>query len=336
MLVFIVSVLASCKTSAPSIMSLAEYKGSKLAAISVNQDTSIYVYNFVSQQWARFQLYNPTKGQGVNIAGVRYAEALEWDYTGEYLVYDAYNLIPNTAEYWDVGFIRVWNNAANTWGDGTINKLFTGLPAGISIGNPSISKNSPNILAFDYYDANTNVFSVLGANIETGDVGTIWEQAVIGTPSYSRTDDRMVFNGRDANNTMDVIGIVTLNTNKITPTGTPAIFLEQAIWPVWFASGQRDTRVGIDDVVANSWTVAAYPNPFASVININLNVLETTNAEYSVQLYNLIGQLVYETSTQPVTSSHTVAIPSQDLPAGYYLVKVGNGKEFKTLKVVKQ
>ncbi len=308
--------------------------GSKIAGISVNQDTSIYVYDFTSQQWGRYMLYNPTTGQGINIAGPLFAEALEWDYTGEYLVYDAYNEIPGTPGYWDVSFIKVWNNAGNTFGDGTISKLFTGLPFGVSIGNPSFSKNSPNVLAFDYYDDNTGVFSVLGANIETGDVGTIFQQSVVGTPCYSTNDNLMVFSGRDANNTTDVIGIVNLNPDKLTPAAQPVVFTDNAKWPVWFAAGTRDIRIGIEDVATNDWTLGAYPNPFNNEVNINLSGLN--QGEWSVSLYNLMGQLVYADNGTASSDKHNITVATNDLPAGYYLVKASNGKTFKTLKVVKQ
>lgn len=308
--------------------------GSKIAAISVNQDTSIYVYDFGQQQWGRYMLYNPTTGQGINIAGPKFAEALEWDYSGQYLVYDSYNEIPGTPGYWDVGFIKVWDNAANDFGDGTISKLFTGLSNGVSIGNPSFSKNSPNVLAFDYYDDNTGIFSVLGANIETGDIGTIWEQAVIGTPSYSRLDDKMVFTGKDGNN-VDAIGIVTLNGDKITPSAQPTIFVTEAIWPVWFSAGVRDTRVGIDETVANNWTVNTYPNPFSNDITISLSGL-STDGEWSISLYNLMGQLVYQNEGLASVDAERITITTNELPSGYYLVKAGNGKDYKTLKLVKQ
>ncbi len=308
--------------------------GSKMAGISVNQDTSIYVYDFTSQQWGRYMLYNPTTGQGINIAGPLFAEALEWDYTGEYLVYDAYNEIPGTPGYWDVSFIRVWNNAANTWGDGMVSKLFTGLPFGVSIGNPSFSKNSPNVLAFDYYDANTNIFSVLGANIETGDVGTIYQQSVVGTPSYSTNDNVMVFSGRDANNTTDVIGIINLNPDKLTAAAAPVIFTDNAKWPVWFATGSRNITIGVEDVTPNDWTFGAFPNPFNNEVNLTLKGIN--QGKWSVSLYNLMGQQVYMDSGMANSDSQNVSITTSELPAGYYLVKASNGKTVKTLKIVKQ
>ena len=48
--------------------------------------------------------------------------------------------------------INVWNNEENRYALGNIFKLFNGLPEDVSIGNPTFSKNSPNIIAFDFIE----------------------------------------------------------------------------------------------------------------------------------------------------------------------------------------
>ena len=98
-----------------------------MAAVTTDQDAKIYVYDFESEEWGEFELYNPTYTEGVNSAGPVYADALEFDYTGEFLVYDCFNRITSEdgadIEYWDVNFIHVWDNDANDFADGTIEKL---------------------------------------------------------------------------------------------------------------------------------------------------------------------------------------------------------------------
>ncbi|MCK7533329.1 MAG: hypothetical protein MZV63_21005 [Marinilabiliales bacterium] len=85
------------------------------------------------------------------------ADVIEFDITGQYLIYDSYNELTSTTGedigYWDIGIINVWDNNRGDWGDGTISKLYGSLPEDISIGNPVFSKNSPWIIAFDYIDA---------------------------------------------------------------------------------------------------------------------------------------------------------------------------------------
>ncbi len=161
--------------------------GNRLAAISTDIDTAIFVYDFGRAQWKKFRLYNPTTSDNnITAGGVLYADAIEFDPTGEYLIYDAFNELTSSSStdisYWDVGFIKVWDNNSNAFGDGSIMKLFTSLPEHVSVGNPVFSKNSPNIIAFDYfYDDGVNQeYRIYGANLETGDLVQITDNYNVG------------------------------------------------------------------------------------------------------------------------------------------------------------
>jgi hypothetical protein len=79
----------------------------------------------------------------------------------------------------------------------------------------------------------------------------------------------------------------------------------------------------------------AFPNPFNSDITVNLSGLYKPGQDFNLALYNLMGQLVYETDGQTSGNNHTVTLSPLELPAGYYLLKVGSGNEVKTLKLVK-
>lgn len=217
--------------------------GLRVAGISTEIDTAIYVYDFNSGQWAKYMLYNPTTSHdNSNAGGVLFADAIEFDHTGEYLMYDAYNALNSTTAddiyYWDIGFIKVWDYQANDFGNGTISKLYETLPKGISIGNPVFAKNSPYIIAFDYYDEVNEQYGIFGANLNTGDVGLIYENLTIGYPSFSKKDDAIAFSGLDEQD-YEVVGIVKLAANKIVAAGNASLLVEDAKWPVFYASGQR-------------------------------------------------------------------------------------------------
>lgn len=220
--------------------------GEALAAITVNQDKSLWIYSYTKKAWKKFTLYNPTSAQNVQSSQVKYADSFEWDATGEYIIYDAYNEIATAGiaagtnsgkiGYWDVGIIKVWDNAKSDFGPGTINKLISNLEKGESIGNPTFAKNSPNIVAFDYIDPDGNNY-IIGANIDRGELAGIVENNTIGYPEYSKTDVKMVFNtlasGRDD------VGIIDLNTDKISPKGSSTSFVRNAKWMVWYGVGTR-------------------------------------------------------------------------------------------------
>lgn len=221
--------------------------GNRLAAISTEQDTAIYVYDFNSQKWSRFSLYNPTTSHsGTNAGGVLFADAIEFDHTGEYLIYDAYNELNSSTgddiSYWDIGFIKVWDNTTNSVGDGTINKLYGSLPENVSIGNPTFSKNSPYIIAFDYLDSETNEYAIFGANLLTGDLDLITTNATIGYPSFSKNDDKIAFSALNMSNE-EVVATISLSPNKIKGLGSAAIVVNNSKWPVFYAVGNRSLKL---------------------------------------------------------------------------------------------
>jgi PKD repeat protein len=193
-------------------------------------------------------LYNPTTSDdGTEAGGVLYADAIEFDITGEYLIYDALNVLSSNNEddlhYWDIGFINVWDNASGDFGSGKISKLFTSLPKNVSIGNPVFSKNSPSIIAFDYkYDdeavEDDEVYAVYGGNLESGLINRITYITTWGYPSFSKNDDRIAFT---ALTTMGdaVVAYVDLEEDKITAAGEASILVDGSIWPVYYATGDR-------------------------------------------------------------------------------------------------
>lgn len=219
--------------------------GDRVAAISNEIDTAIYIFDYISERWASFQLYNPTTSQtGTDAGGVLYADAIEFDHTGEYLIYDAYNVLYSSTgddiSYWDIGFIKVWDNASEDFGDGTIQKLYGSLPENVSIGNPTFSKNSPYIIAFDYLNSSTyDEYKIYGVNLITGDLALIKENATIGYPSYSRDDNKIAFSALDLSDN-EVIGVINLDASKITGVGSTGILYNYAKWPVYYTIGERN------------------------------------------------------------------------------------------------
>ena len=171
-----------------------------------------------------------------------FADAIEFDHSGEYLIYDAYNELTTTTgeyiSYWDIGFMKVWDNQTNKFGDGSIQKLYGSLPDDVSIGNAVFSKNSPNIIAFDYWDAYSDEYAILGADLLTGNVAVITENTRLGFPSYSISDDRISFTA-DHSEYDDIIAIIPLAENKISAGGEAYGLIADATWPVFYATGTR-------------------------------------------------------------------------------------------------
>ncbi len=309
--------------------------GKRIAAITTSIDSAIYIYDYNLGYWSKYHLYSPTFTPGITVDNVLYADALEWDYTGQYVIYDAYNEMENNngenVDFWDVGVIRVWDNASNSWGDGKIEKVFTSLPEGVSIGNPSLSKNSPYIIAFDYYNANDNSYAVLGTNLETGETATIYENNELGFPNYSKKDDIVVFGTQYNGNNM-VAGIA-MQPDKINSTGDAYLLINVAKWPVWYATGDRNL-MGVEENVSKPVFFSnVYPNPVSSEVSA---VFKSEKIQpYSVSVYNVFGQLLLNKTGSAVNGLNKITLPLVSLTNGTYVVKITLSNSTKTHKIVK-
>ncbi len=296
--------------------------GSRIGALTDNVVPQISVFDFGLSAWNDFDLYNPTYSEGVSTGDVLFADVMEFDLTSNYILYDAANEITSansgSIEYWDIGLLQVWNPSANTWALGEIAKPFPALPEGVSVGNPTFSKNSPYIIAFDLIDENGDL-QVLGANLETGKVGLIYDNNVLGYPSFSTADDRVVIDLEVGN--YEELGVVNLNADKISanpPSDTPWFFtaITPSQWGVWFSNGERDLT-SIENVIASDEEFKIYPNPASD--NLTLEIDRTLDIE-NLTIIDVRGQLV-KALDLPAGSS-TINLNVASLENGIYFVRL--------------
>jgi hypothetical protein len=86
-----------------------------------------------------------------------------------------------------------------------------------------------------------------------------------------------------------------------------------------------------DSVVTIKSTVTLYPNPAKDFIHIEAGNSTELLGKKAV-IYNLLGR---EIKSQLLTSAkNTILI--NDMPAGIYMVKIGEGKELKIMRLIKQ
>jgi bacillolysin len=300
--------------------------GNKLAAVSRYIDTSIYIYKLGNTSWGKFRLYTPTTAQGVAVGGALYADVLEWDYSGNKVLFDCYSEINGSSgqklTYWDLGVINIWNTSTNSYGDGTIAKLFN-LDEGESLGNPTYAKNSPYIISFDYINNNNSQNFILGSNTETGDIGTIFDNGELGTPSYSPTDSKLAFSSSDASN-VPVVGVIDLVGDKINGTASTAVaIINGAKWPTWFANGSRVLKV---DEILTSSNVSLFPNPAIDKIFIDFE----NSKNVTVEIFNTLGEKV---NTNYSSTDKSIDISA--LASGSYLLNLRTDKGNVSKRFVK-
>jgi Zinc metalloprotease (elastase) len=222
--------------------------GKRIAVVTTYDVPEIWVYDIGSDKWKSFKLYNPTTGSGgAKSGGPRFADAIEFDHTGEYLLYDAYNVAGsslggNSVDYWDIGLINVWDNSRNNWGTGEVTKMFSDLSAGVEVFNPVFSKNSPFIIAFDIRDEEEDLNAVFGVNLATGNVDIIHVNYLASYPSYSMDDKRMSFNTYDFDEDDYGVAYKDLGSDKISPKVDyfdEQIFVIGGMFPVYYGTGTR-------------------------------------------------------------------------------------------------
>ena len=264
-------------------------------------------------------------------------------FTGEYVMYDAFNSIrgnfgTNDIEYWDIGFIKVYDGSINNFEENVTNnisKLFTGLPENVSIGNPTFSKNSPNIIAFDYIDNYEEIYDLLGVNINTGDVQTIFQNNDLNYPNYGRLDDRIIFNAQ-TNNGNNVVAIRALQEDKISPAGDAAVLISQtpgAQLGVWFSDGTRELLSSNRDLEKAVSNLKIFPNPFSS--DLTLEFALTEKKDFLIEVYNALGQLQLSKTITPLSGHNAFQIETNSLPVGTYFINLKSKEGMIARKVVK-
>ena len=78
--------------------------------------------------------------------------------------------------------------------------------------------------------------------------------------------------------------------------------------------------------------VVVYPTTFSSYINVAIAATVETN--FKVEILNANGQLMARTQTGDINKT-LLQIPTDSFKQGVYTVKISDGQQTKTLKVVK-
>ncbi len=301
------------------------------------QNRSIWVFDFAQQAQQVFELFNPTFTEGVETGNVLFPDAIEFDFTGNTVMYDAFNRVngsnAGTIEFWDIGFLEVWNPSANTWALGNIEKLFGSLPEGISVGNPTFAKNSPFIIALDFIEDGLN--QILGVNIESGEIGTLFENQGLGFPSYSNNDQFLIYDLVLFEPTE--LGILELQDSKIDPVANSDNFFFQnqidSRLGIWFSNGNR-VLTSVEEIVDSEGVLSINPNPASDFLNIELSE-DIFIGDVTMEVVDAHGKLV---DTRSFRSSELLSYNYQvsALESGIYILTFRDNEKIINKKFIKQ
>lgn len=284
--------------------------GKRLAAVTKSQDTSIWVYDYGKKAWYRYMLYSPTFTSGVKAPGPLYADGIDWDYTGQNLVFDCFNKIKdasgNDISYWDINMINVWNNSSNSSTEGKISKLFS-LSEGDNIGNPTFSKNSPQKIAFDYFNDIEELYGVIGYDIAENLIDVIAVNNTLGFPTYDKLDGRIAF-ATDSSG-IDVVKYVNLNKDKISSNDTPKKLVNWGKWPVFYTVGNRNVVIPPTPVITTGG---------ATIICTGQSVTLTSSSATGNQWYKNGGKIsnaISKTYQVTESGSYSVIVIQDSVPS---------------------
>jgi len=93
--------------------------------------------------------------------------------------------------------------------------------------------------------------------------------------------------------------------------------------------------VGVDEFAGQSNDpLYIYPNPSAGIANIKLELKEA--ADYSVEVYDLLGNKVYETGEQHFAAGdHILKVEMTGMPGGTYFIRLlNNGRQEKLARLI--
>jgi hypothetical protein len=313
--------------------------GRFIAGLTNDQDNTIYVYDRQTQTDETFILYNPTYSQNPTVTGeVRYADVLEFDYSGQYIMYDAYNELSSTSNgnisYWDIGFLQFWENGGFANGNKAfISKLFSGLPEKTSIGNPAFAKNAPYIIAFDFIDDASEQYDIYGANVETGDYNIIvTNNGGLGWPNYNRLDNTLIYQGPNSANVTNIYRR-GLAADKISPSGNETQFIATHRWGVWYADGLRNLSVSAGEPATRSFRLTVSPNPARERAFLHVEAPAAATAQ--IRVFDMLGAPVQTVAATLATGENRIELDLSRLPAGVYVVRLSTGTGNAAVQLVK-
>jgi bacillolysin len=293
-----------------------------IALISKYQDTAIYYYDFANNISKTFKIVSQSF-DGQNTKTALYADAMSFDPTGKYLLFDCYNEVNKSdgskLSYWNINLLNIQQN--------NIQNVFPPQSAGIDVGNPSFSKTSPYLFTFDYLDSQKDLDYVMAADFNTGTVATVagpfssYSSTIFGYPTYSGDDKTIAYHTTQLSNgtLVEAIQQVPLKDDKIEPNGTSQSYLINATFPCWFVVGTRTTDVQTNsDAIPAAFELAQnYPNPFNPVTKIEYSLPQRTTIKLSV--FDMLGKEVSILANgMAEAGKHEIVFNGATLPSGVY------------------
>ena len=224
-----------------SISPLADKVGFVLLDSLTGQPQNVIsVFDITTEQIQDFPLVAPAL-DGTTVSNISNADIMNFSIDGGSLIYDAFNVVQGAS-----GTFGAWSIYALDLSSGTTFSIVPPIQ-GLQIGNPSLAKTSDAHLTFEVVDDQTGRSTVYASNLETGALQAIGESTVNTVPSYAGDDSAIVYTlddgavgGGPTNSGSSLVSQPVAN-DRITPTGNPTLWVQDAGYGVVYRRGAFDT-----------------------------------------------------------------------------------------------
>ncbi len=126
----------------------------------------------------------------------------------------------------------------------------------------------------------------------------------------------------------------------LTPTANMTITFEAADWT---GSGHIveagvdawkviDIGLGLPQVTDNKLQLQAFPNPFNGDVTVHYSIKSALQNDAQIVVINILGK---EVESRPIRLTQGSVVLGAQLPQGIYMVRLKNGSQLNTIKVVK-
>ena len=278
--------------------------GNKLAATTVYEDSTIFFFDLEHEDGNKpIKLYHTTTAADVVSYVSRYADALQWDATGQYIMYDSFNSLPGidgeTIDFWDIKIVDPISETITSWSPP--------LPPGVHLANPSFSgeivdgKINDCRLLYEVVDENVSVTAIQVLDRCSGQAGQLlaFPDAIFTFPRFIDNDNEIVFEYwtlQDDIFTADLWRL-PLSTDRLSGTvDSPTSFVREAQSPYAFTVEDESAVITaveeeqIDVVPTHFSLVQNYPNPFNPETMIAFDL--AVSSEVTLAVFDVSGQRI--------------------------------------------
>ena len=210
--------------------------GTKLAVTTVYEDTTIFIFDLEDEDNDKeIKLYNPTTQAGIGADVARFADVLDWNEDSQHLVYDVFSSLPlgedDELGYWSINILDTESEV--------IFPLFSGLPEGVHLANPSFAKTNEAFVVFDFFDDESETNEIWVFDTFTGDAGFILETGPnFAFPGFSSDDRHLAFELWDEGQLN--VHQIALAEGRLAAAGANEFYLHEVQLPTWVTVAPDD------------------------------------------------------------------------------------------------